>query len=69
MVCNSGDMINMSRKGLSMNLKLYFFPCFKQAQDTQSLMAWVNALRDSNPEKDVSDIYLIVYSILHSILT
>jgi len=23
-----------------------------QAQDTQSLMAWVNALRDSNPEKD-----------------
>ena len=53
MVCNSGDVIKMERKGLQHRLKLYQISFFKQAQDTQSLMAWVNALRDSNPEKDV----------------
>lgn len=56
MVYSSGDVINMSKKSFEIKLNCCFSPCVEQAQDTQSLMAWVNALRESNPEKDVSTI-------------
>ena len=54
MVYSPGDVTNMSKEGLKIKLNVYFFRCFEQAQDTRSLMEWVNALRENNPEKDVS---------------
>ena len=61
MVFNSGYVIKMEKKSLQIKLKLYNFPFSDQAQDTQSLMAWVNALRESNPEKDVCTVFISTF--------
>ncbi len=48
-------MIKKLKRKAESNVSLTFsYSYYKQAPDTQSLMAWVNSLRESNPEKDVS---------------